>query len=92
MPRSFALGVIHVLSACLVTGCVSVPRYEAMRHRAEAAEAETEKALMYLAGQQEDNAMLQKALIESEMELRRWQMGSMLQADREADLRESCDI
>lgn len=85
--RSLALILAAILSAC-----ASPQRFEAMRHRAEAAEAETQKALMYLAGAHEDNAMLQKALIESEMELRRWQMGSMLQAVREAQLRESCDI
>lgn len=87
MPRPLALIVLAVLS-----GCVSVPRYEAMRHRAEAAEAEIVRKEMFIAGAHDDNAMLQKALIAQEEELMRWQFGSMLQADREADLRESCDI
>lgn len=81
-----------IVCALMLSACVSVPRYESMRHRAEAAEAETQKALTFLAGQQEDNAMLQRGMIEQEMALRSLQGGMIIQAAETAKMREACDL
>ena len=80
------------LVVAFLAGCVHPAHYENMRHRAEAAEAETQKALMFLAGAQQDNAMLQRALIEQEMALRSLAGGMQIQAAETAKLREGCDI
>jgi hypothetical protein len=81
-----------LLTYPLLTCCASLAKMEDMRARAEHAEAELEKAQMFIAGAHDDNAMLQKYGIELDQELMRWQMGSMVQAKREADLRSGCDI
>ena len=83
---------VGIVLALFLAGCVSPQRYEAMRHRAEAAEAEVTRTQMFVAGAHDDSAALQKYGIELEEELMRWQMGAMLQAKREADLRSGCDI
>lgn len=83
-----------VLIACIgfLTGCVSIPRFESMRHRAETSEAETQKALMYLAGSHADNAMLQQGLIDQEAQIKAFVGGLQLQAKITADMRKSCDL
>lgn len=56
-----------------------------MRHRAEHAEAELEKAHRHIAGVQDDNAQLQRDLINLEM-------GMMIQAKQFSDIAQGCDL
>ena len=86
-----ALALPLLLTIPLIT-CCATTRYEDMRHRAENAEAELIRAQMFIAGAHDDNAMLQKALIEQENALRALAGGMVIQADETAKLREACDI
>lgn len=81
-----------LLTYPFLTCCASLAKYEDLRAERDQYRAELEKAQMFIAGAHDDNAMLQKYGIELDQELMRWQMGSMVQAKREADLRSGCDI
>lgn len=81
-----------VIVLAMSAGCCSLKSYEDMRERAQVAEKALEEQQLFVAGCQDDNAMLQKYGIELGNELRRWQMGSVLQAMREAELRAACDV
>lgn len=83
---------LALILALTLAACASPARMEDMRERAEVAEADAAKTRDYLAGAHEDNAMLQRAIIEYEMALRSLQGGMVLQAMEAAKLREGCDI
>lgn len=66
--------------------------YEDMRHRAEAAEADRDLRLQYLDGSHQDNADLQRQVIEREMAIRALQGGMVEQAAETAKMRQACDL
>ncbi len=83
---------MFLIPVLVLSGCVSVTRYESMRHRAEAAEGEVVQKEGFIAGAHDDNATLQRTLIEQEALLRSLAGGMAVQAAETAKIREGCDI
>ena len=85
--RTVALLVVAVFA-----GCVSVPRYESLRHERDDLRAERDQLLTYIAGAHDDNGMLQRSMIECEIAIRALQNGMIVQAEETAKMRQGCDL
>ena len=84
---------VFVLAAlAMFSGCCSLKSYEDMRERAQVAEKVVEQQQAYIAGVQDDNAMLQKYGIALQQEIQAWQMGAAMQAQALAKARENCEL
>ena len=83
---------IVLVALTLMAGCCSVAKYEDMRERAQTAEALVVEQQKFVAGVQDDNAMLQKYGIALQQESQAWQMGAAMQAEELAKARANCEI
>ena len=78
--------VLLLLSSCATRTEV------ALRERAQRAEARVVEAERYIAGVQDDNAMLQKALIEQANYIRQLERGAIWQANEMARIVDTCEL
>jgi hypothetical protein len=85
-------GVLPLLLTIPLITCCATTRYEDLRHERDDLKAELEKAQMFIAGAQDDNAMLQREIIRREEFIMQQQGGLMLKALENAKLRNKCDI
>lgn len=83
---------VPILVLALLTGCVSNKDYEAMRERAQRAEAAYEQQVLFTQGAHDDNAMLQRAIIEQANYIRQLEAGAMWQANEMARIVDTCQL
>lgn len=74
-----------------ISGCATRTEV-ALRERAQRAEAEVLRLQMFIAGAQDDNAMLMKALAEQQGYIRALESGAQWQAQEMARIREFCEL
>ena len=87
-----AVRTLVLLAAVLGGGCASQLKYEDMRERAQRAEARVAEAERYIAGVQDDNAMLQRSLIEQANYIYMLERGAVWQANEMARIVDTCSI
>lgn len=85
-------GVPILVLALMLGACVTNKDYEAMRERAQRAEARVAEAERYIAGVQDDNAMLQRNLIEQANYIYMLERGAVWQANEMARIVDTCEL
>lgn len=81
-----------LILALLLTGCVTPTQFENMRERAQRAEAAYLQQVAFTQGHQDDNAMLQRVLIEQAEYIHMLERGAMWQANEMARIVDTCQL